>query len=300
MSTLLDTLRTGRVLLMDGAMATELWRSGLHLEDNSAAWNITHPDRVRAVHQAYLNAGARVLLSNTFMIYDGRTSAPVDAAWAAAFAVMPSGSQVIRVADVGPVAGPPTTREFNDLAALMPARAVFGEADALLLETCSSPRVRLAIRRLQAPPTCAILLSLTYLHDDTGNVVTFSGHSPEWFAERAEQYGVSALGVNCGRDLSISDCAAIVRRYRKVTDLPLFARPNAGTPKKVRGRWVYPLTSRKMAEALPELLDAGVSMVGGCCGTTPEHIAALKPIVDRWNARLRGSTGNPPLDPLQH
>ncbi len=139
-------------------------------------------------------------------------------------------------------------------------------------------------------------------------MVTFSGHTPEWFAGRAKKWGVAALGVNCGRDVSMSDCAEIVRRYRQVTDLPLFARPNAGTPKKVRGRWVYPLTPRGMADQLPELLEAGVSMVGGCCGTTPDHIAALKPIVDRWNGRRRGNgaaskrsrTGNPASDPLQH
>jgi methionine synthase I (cobalamin-dependent) len=135
-----------------------------------------------------------------------------------------------------------------------------------------------------------VLLSLTYRHEENGGgLLTFSGHSPEWFARRARDYGIAALGVNCGRDIGMGDIIAIVRRYRAVTDLPLFARPNAGTPTRDGNRWVYPLTPEAMAARLPELLEAGVSMVGGCCGTTPEHIAACKPIIDAWNARRAAS-----------
>src|SRR5262249_1344370 len=134
---------------------------------------------------------------------------------------------------------------------------------------------------------CPLLLSLTYFRNDAGKLTTYSGHAPEWFAERATSYGVSALGVNCGRDIDMDDIIEIIRRYRKVTDLPLFARPNAGTPQQVDGRWVYPHTPEKMAARLPELLEAGVCMVGGCCGTTPKHIAAFRPVVDAWN-RQRG------------
>ena len=66
--------------------------------------------------------------------------------------------------------------------------------------------------------------------------------------------------------------------------MPLFARPNAGTPRKVKNRWVYPLTPAALASKLPALLETGVAMVGGCCGTTPKHIAAMRPILDDWNA----------------
>jgi methionine synthase I (cobalamin-dependent) len=83
--------------------------------------------------------------------------------------------------------------------------------------------------------------------------------------------------------MGMTEIIEIIRRYRDYTDLPLFARPNAGTPKRVRNRWVYPHTPEAMAARLPELLKAGVSMVGGCCGTTPAHVAAFKPIVDAWN-----------------
>ena len=106
--------------------------------------------------------------------------------------------------------------------------------------------------------------------------MTLSSHKPEWFAQRAKKWGVAALGVNCGRDIDMSDIIEIIRRYRQETDLPLFARPNAGTPTKQDGRWVWPHSAESMAARLPELMEAGACMIGGCCGTTPEYIAAFR------------------------
>ena len=289
MPTFLATLHSGRVLLMDGAMGTELQRVGLKPAENAATWNVLHPESVRAVHRAYRAAGATVLLTNTFLINaDGFPAGDQLAAWRAACELI--GNGVYRIAAVGPAAGCLARGEFDDLRRFCVAGAC-DVADAVLLETCSSPRVRYAIGRVRrTSPKCPVLISLSFLRNEAGRLVTFSGHAPEWFAERAARWGVAALGVNCGRDIAVADCAAIIRRCRTVTDLPLFARPNAGTPKKLRGRWIYPLTPQAMAEQLPELLEAGVSMVGGCCGTTPEHIAALRPVVDRWNTG-RGLAG---------
>ncbi len=300
MSNFLSALRSGRVLLMDGAMGSELQRAGLQPHENAATWNILHPRRVRAVHRAYLAAGAEVHLTNTFMIQASSFGDALSAAGRAESSVwvpaleLPGRDAPYRLVSLGPLAGSNGSREFDTMEDFHFPGTGCGKTephdcwhmpDAFLLETCSSPRVRFPIRLLA--PHRPVLLSLSYLHNDAGKLVTLSGHSPEWFARRAQQYGIAALGVNCGRDITIADCAEIVRRYRQLTDVPLFARPNAGTPKQVRGRWVYPLTPRKMAEQLPELLEAGVSMVGGCCGTTPAHIAAMRPVVDRWNRRRR-------------
>src|SRR5262249_214196 len=99
------------------------------------------------------------------------------------------------------------------------------------------------------------------------------------FARRAEDYGIAALGVNCGRDIGMDETIEIVRRYRQETDVPLFARPNAGTPTRDGERWRYPHTPAMMAERLPELLAPRVRRVGGCCGTTPAHIAAFRGVI---------------------
>jgi 5-methyltetrahydrofolate--homocysteine methyltransferase len=288
---------------MDGAMGTELQRAGIREGECYELWNLTHPDRVRAIHQAYVDAGAEVLLTNTFQVV--RTSlgrhdptpwgpSPYDETrklialqWSAyALCRSACGPERFVLADIGSYLAGSRAGEFSDLSMLRRAVAWIGRTDALLLETCSTPRVRLAVRAAhKVYPGLPVLLSLTYLRDRSGRVQTISGHSPEWFAERAEQWGVAALGVNCGRDIGMDDIIEIVRRYRAVTALPLFARPNAGTPKRKGKDWVYPHTPATMAKRLPELLEAGVCMVGGCCGTTPEHIAAFRPIIDRWNAR---------------
>jgi methionine synthase I (cobalamin-dependent) len=295
MSKFLKALRSGRVLLMDGAMGTQLQRAGLKADENPAAWNMRYPQRVQKVHRAYRAAGAEVFLTNTFLGFATSLHETLQAAgrlggiytrgmWTRSTELIaPPEEELFRLISIGPVAGPLAAREFDQWGDFHTEWLTPVAADAILLETCSSPRVRYALRKLrehgcQQP----LLLSLTF-RQDTGTLETASGHSPEWFAQRAKDYGVAALGVNCGRDISMDDIIEIIGRYRQVTDLPLFARPNAGTPKRVRNRWVYPHTPQTMAAKLPELLEAGVSMVGGCCGTTPEHIAAFRPIVEAWN-----------------
>jgi 5-methyltetrahydrofolate--homocysteine methyltransferase len=304
MSRFLEALKSDRVLLMDGAMGTELQKRGLRDEENAATWNVLRPKPVEAVHRAYLGAGAKVLLTNSFMIHAVSYFEQLSCAghipgypgyWCEALARTGSGNH-FRLASMGPVcmgAG----REFDWVRGASPPwpvcprfhgdLPVHEDPDAILLETCSTPRVRYAIRYIRQECDWPVLLSLTFLHDKSGKLVTFSGHTPEWFARRAKGYGVAALGVNCGRDIDMDDIIEIVSRYHAVTDLPLFARPNAGTPTRKGKRWAYPHTPKKMAAKLHELLEAGVSMVGGCCGTTPSHIAAFRPIIDGWNARRR-------------
>jgi methionine synthase I (cobalamin-dependent) len=299
-----DALGSGRVLLMDGAMGTELQRVGLREGENAATWNVLHPDKVQAVHRAHLDARAEVHLTNTFVLNAAsyartlrrylspaaQAAANPESGWEAAFDRIPPAAPY-RLASVGPIVGSVAQPEFAYLEELAVVdRCPSGHEgcrhfpDAILLETCSSPRVRFALGRLRGM-RCPKLLSLAFTRDAAGKLVTFSGHTPEWFAARARGYGADALGVNCGRDIGMDEIIEIIRRYRKETDLPLFARPNAGTPVRKGKRWVYPLTPQAMAACLPELLAAGVCMVGGCCGTTPEHIAAFRKVVDRWNAR---------------
>jgi len=295
MTPLLDALHSGRVLLMDGAMGTALQRSGLKAGDNAAAWNRTHPERVEAVHRAYVAAGADVLLTNTFLI--NLLHEPAEIAWQTAFVRMRN-APVYCLAAVGPVAGEVTEREFGDWDRFfIPDRCLVDHTvcrhwpHGILLETCSSPRVRFAMHRLREGQV-PLLLSLSYRREAGGQIRTASGHSPEWFARRARAYGAQALGVNCGVNIGMGESIEILRRYREETDVPLFARPNAGTPVRRAGTWVYPQSPEGMAERLPELIEAGASMVGGCCGTSPEHVAAFRKVVDSWNSRLDESGRN--------
>jgi 5-methyltetrahydrofolate--homocysteine methyltransferase len=298
MSRFLEALHSGRVLLMDGAMGTELQRAGIRPGACYELWNLTESKRVRAVHQAYAAAGAECLVTNTFQAnpvalarheLQDRMEALHHAALSHARAVTPGDRFVL--ASIGPM----EESVLNDaLSQTVPSLCA---ADALLLETWSDPlalwaaqHTCRAARELAGVP---VLLSVTYrsVSQPSRTLTTQSGHPPEWFALQAEQNGIAALGVNCGRDIGMDEIIEIVRRYRQVTRLPLFARPNAGTPERDGTGWKYPWTATAMAERLPELLDAGVAMLGGCCGTTPEHIAAFRPIIDAWNARRLGERG---------
>ena len=112
--------------------------------------------------------------------------------------------------------------------------------------------------------------------------MTFTSARPEDCARAAQRYGAAAVGVNCGKEIGMTDMAEIVQRYRDVCDLPIFVRPNAGSPS--RNRLALSLHAPEtMAAGLLPLLEAGVAMVGGCCGTTPEHIRAFREVVDAWN-----------------
>ena len=254
-------------------------------------WNLTHPEKVRAIHQAYVEAGAEVLLTNTFQAnpatlarYGLDSQLVAIHCRAATLARTAAGQDRFVLADVGPIQRDTSGEEFTDRRFASPLdKAVWRETESCWkpaqLPACVGPS-RLSLRYENARP---VLLSLTYQRDPAGKLTTRSGHAPQWFARRAEGYGVAALGVNCGRDIDMDDIIEIIRRYRAVTDLPLFARPNAGTPTKQGDRWIYPHTPEMMAARLPELLEAGVSMVGGCCGTTPEHIAAFRTVIEAWN-----------------
>jgi 5-methyltetrahydrofolate--homocysteine methyltransferase len=305
-----EALRSGRVLLMDGATGTELQRAGIRTAECYELWNLTHPERVRAIHQAYADAGADVLLTNTFQANPGalrrhgleqRLEEISRAAVELARAVAGPRFVVVSVGPAGPASDPLAGWGSDDLRRFLPAVA---GADALVLETFSNRQAPALVRFVRdsglLPRDYPLLLSLTYERGATGLPRTHDGGSAEVLAAAAREAGVTALGVNCGRDMDPDGILEVIRGYRQATDLPLFARPNAGTPSSTKGRQagstedgqdgpdgehlVYPHTPARMAAGLPALLAAGVGMVGGCCGTTPEHIAAFRTVVAAWNA----------------
>ncbi|MFQ3651114.1 MAG: homocysteine S-methyltransferase family protein [Gemmataceae bacterium] len=215
----------------------------------------SHPQAVAALHRSHVEAGAEIVTTATFQVLE---EALCHRAVELARAAQPHAV----LGSIGPV-------NRVDLA---PMVAGLENSDGLLLETYSSPEaLRLTqyiFHRLLIDPDKPILLSLAY-HRVQGKLVSLSGHEPETFARYAEQHGVAALGVNCGRNLNLADITEILHRYRQACDLPLFARPNAGSPGREQ------LTPEQFAAA--DWADA--VMIGGCCGTTAEHIAALRA---RW------------------
>jgi methionine synthase I (cobalamin-dependent) len=271
MSRFLQALQSGRVLLMDGGMGSELRRAGLPDGEKCEAWNLSHPERVRAVHTAYVEAGAEVLLTNTFQAH--RFGCAVGQAILLARSA--AGDRAMTMLSIGP---PPQDGSMFDWPTLL---AGAGVPDGVVMETWSDPddardalKQLREVRELRGVP---FLISAWYRKASDGTFRSTGDHTPREWARRVSRWKqVVALGVNCGVEMTVKDCAEVVRQYRSATNLPLFARPNAGTPRKEGGQRVYPQTPQEMAAGLPELISAGVRMVGGCCGTTPEHIAAFR------------------------
>jgi 5-methyltetrahydrofolate--homocysteine methyltransferase len=289
MTRLLSSLRPGNVLLMDGAMGSELYQAGLEPDECGEEWNLSRPERVRAIHEAYVQAGARCLLTNTFQAnpcalvrhgLEEQLERIIRAGVRLARAAV--GREGFVLADIGPILISPADQDFSDWGDLARTVEAFlgTDIDGILLETCSSPRALTAVEvirhRILDHDDLPMLLSIAYRRHDDGRLLTHSGHSPETFARHAAHHGVSVLGVNCGRDLTLDHMADILRRYRRVSDMPLLARPNAGSPVGDRGQLAYPVSPESMAGKVSLLIDSGAAMLGGCCGTTPGHIAAIQ------------------------
>jgi 5-methyltetrahydrofolate--homocysteine methyltransferase len=284
MPPLFKALHSDRVLLMDGAMGTELQRAGIRQDECYEHWNLTHAEKVQAIHRAYVDAGATCLATNTFqanpkaLARHGLQDQLGSIAQAAVkLARAAAGLERFVLLDIGPFELPDLLESWEIIKDLR-------GADGLLLETWSDVEsvgkfLRVAGRELSAE--LPVLVSFTYWRPPPDHQLrTFTNCTPEACARMADQGGAAALGVNCGRDLAMDDILEVLRRYRALTDLPIFAGPNAGTPTQTGGRWIYPHTPAQMAARLPALLDAGAIMVGGCCGTTPETIAAFRRSID--------------------
>jgi len=292
MSRLLTALHSGRVLLMDGAMGTELHRAGAHLGECWELWNLTHPEKVQAIHRSYLDAGAECLLTHTFqanpvVLAKHHLESRLEAIHEAALQNARSAGKpdTLVLLDVGPVPDELRDDASQTRAWLQRVLASSSGADGLLLETYSGWMIPATVPFLKASCDMPILLSLTYKRARDGTLSTHDRCTPERLAEEAERSGLAALGVNCGLDIGMDEVSDIVRHYRGATNMPLFARPNAGSPTVAGEQWTFPRTPETMGYGLTRLLETGVAMVGGCCGTTPEHIAVFRALIGLFTSR---------------
>ena len=295
MSRLLAALR-GRVLLADGAMGTQLQRAGLESGGCGEAWNIDHPDRVEAIQRAYVDAGSDCLLTNTFGASRIMLARHGDAARAADINRAAVG--IARAAlgartgfvfgDLGPFGGlmepyGEIVRHDVEVAFREQARAlVEGGADAIIIETQTAlEELEVAIAAAREAGAPVVIGSMAFdrmLEEDDAR--TMMGVSPEAAAEFMASRGVDILALNCGTGVDVTMAAAIVGRYRAVSGLPVMAQPNAGQPVLDNYKVIYRETPEEMARGLPALLDAGVAIIGGCCGSTPAHIRRFREILD--------------------
>ena len=277
--------RLGReLLLMDGAMGTMLQSHGLKLGELPGNMNLRAPEVVRGIHAEYAAAGADVIQANTFGVSRlkfGDAAANVVRAGIriAREAVDASGCEAYVAADIGPLGRllkPVGDLEFEDAVALF--REVIEasrEADLLLFETFTD-LYELKAALLAAREVCALPIVAMTTFDESGRMLT--GADVLSAVTVAESLGAEAVGFNCG--LGPEQMLALLPELRAAAGVPLAFNPNAGLPVVVDGQTQFRVSPEDFATAARKLAAGGAALLGGCCGTTPAHIAALKKAVD--------------------
>lgn len=292
---LLEAIKT-RVLLSDGAMGTQLQRAGLEPGGCGEAWNLDHPERVLAIQRGYVNAGSDILLTNTFggcriMLNrheQGDRTAEINRA-AVAIARAALGGRGFVLGDIGPFGGlmePYGEISRTDVEAAFREQAkalVEGGADGIIIETQTAlEELEIGIAAAHEAGANVVIGSVAFDRMvDQDDVRTMMGVSPERAAEFMAEHGCHIAGLNCGTGVDMRFAADIVRRYIKTSGLPVMAQPNAGQPVLVNMQVQYNETPEEMSDGLPGLLAAGARIVGGCCGSTPDHIRMFRKILDR-------------------
>jgi len=296
MNPLLHELARERPLVCDGAMGTQLMLAGLEQGACGEAWNLAHPDRVLAIQRRYAAAGADCIITNTFggsRIMLRRHGHDTDLAEINRAAVAITrrafdGRPGFVLGDIGPLGA--LLEPYGDLSE-DEARAALEEqaralvdagADAIIIETQTSlEELGLAIDAAKVAGARSIIASLAYdLSTDKTFYKTMMGVSPEQAAELAEERGAHIIALNCGTGMDMPGAASVAAQYRAACSLPIMVQPNAGQPFLENMKVVYKQPAEEMGRAVPGALEAGAAIIGSCCGSTPEHTAAIRAAID--------------------
>ena len=293
--TLLETIRE-RVLLGDGAMGTQLQYAGLEPGGCGEAWNIDQPDRLLEIQKAYVNAGSDCLITNTFggcriMLerHDrGDEVRTINQAGVELARKAFGGRPGFVLGDIGPFGGLmepygdiPAQRVRDSLAEQAEALVEAG-VDAIIVETQTAfEELGIGIEEAKKAGAPCVIGSMAYdVTRDGTRLRTMMGIGPEQGAAFMRDAGADIAALNCGTGVDVGWAGRAVKLYQDVCDLPTMAQPNAGQPVLENMKVVYKQTAADMVAELPALLDSGVNIVGGCCGSTPDHIRAFRKIID--------------------
>ncbi|MGB3736197.1 MAG: betaine--homocysteine S-methyltransferase [Ilumatobacter sp.] len=292
MTVLHDLIDERGVLLIDGAMGTELFSRGLESGGAPELWNVDHPDRVTAVHTDYVNAGSDIILTNSFggtgfrlklHQADHRVIELNEAAANVARAATDASDRRVLVAGsmgpTGELLEPMGSMTMTTCAAAFAEQAKgldAGGADLLWLETMSHlDEVTAAVEGARSVSDLPICATLSY--DTAGR--TMMGVTGEEAVTRLAEIGVDAVGANCGNNLADTEAALIEMRATN-PDILLVSKANAGMPQWVGAELHYSGSPEVMAAHAVRQRDAGIQIIGACCGSAPRHLAMMRQVLD--------------------
>ena len=276
-------------LTCDGAMGTQLIARGMRMGECGMAWNADRPDDIIAVHRAYREAGCRLITSNSFggtrAMLARHGKAEMVAEWnrlAARLAAEAAGPDGWAIGDVGPFGdflepmGDTTVAELEDIFREQITALVEGGADAILVETMSDPgELAAGVRAAKAVTRLPVIATFTF-QKSAGGFRTMMGTLAADAIRAAYDAGADIAGTNCGTNLSLDDYFELGKEIvAAAAGRATILQPNAGAPKDIDGVIHYDATPADMAALARRLRDCGISIVGGCCGTTPAHLGAM-------------------------
>src|SRR5436190_3927192 len=285
--TLKDLIADGRVHVFDGAMGTMLYAKGFFLNVCYDELSVKQPRLVREVHEEYIRAGAEILETNTFGANPLKLGSfgladeteKINRA-AAELARGAAGTKASVVGAIGPLGiriepfGPTSGAEAEALFARQVQGLLSGGVDGFILETFSDlDEMHAALQAVRAASDLPVICQMTIGTDG----LTYYGTDPETFTKELTAWGADVIGVNCS--VGPAGVLEAVEKMVKVTDRPISAQPNAGLPRDVGDRKIYLASPEYMASYARRMIEAGARLVGGCCGTTPEHIKKIRDYV---------------------
>ncbi len=290
---ILDKIKQNKILLCDGAWGTFLQAKGMKPGECPELWNITHSAEVKDIAESYLLAGSDIIETNSFggsrfklSLYGledrvaelNRAAAEISREAAGrekhvAGSIGPTGKMLI----MGDVTEDELYVAFREQAVALEA----GGADIIIIETMSAiDEAALAVRAARENTKCTVIITMTFSKDPDGGYHTMMGVSPEEMVTSMKDAGAHIVGSNCGN--GIEDMISILKAIRATdSEIPVIIQANAGIPELIDGETLFRESPEMMASYVPELIKAGANIIGGCCGTTPEHIRAIKRVLGR-------------------
>jgi 5-methyltetrahydrofolate--homocysteine methyltransferase len=277
-------IKTGPVVT-DGSWGTQMHKRGLKRGQSPDSWNLSHPEQVEDVARQYVDAGSRIILTNTFGAsrlslsnYKLGDKVPDINSAGVRISKQAAGDRALVFASIGPtgrmlVTGETTKAELQNVFQEQADAQARAGADGIIIETMidiDEARIAaLAAKQTGLP----VIVSMVY---DSGEDKdrTMMGNSPEEVAAELGKIGIDGIGANCGQ--GIEAFLPICKRLRQVTDLPIWMKPNAGLPEVVDDSVVFRTTPAEFVQYVPDLIRAGANFIGGCCGTDQEFVKAIR------------------------
>jgi 5-methyltetrahydrofolate--homocysteine methyltransferase len=290
MKPFLEELLRDHPIITDGAWGTQIQNLGLQAGACPDAWNLENPEAIEKVARSYVEAGSRIILTNTF----GASRIMLDRHGLAekAAAINRAGAEISRKAasnnalvfgSIGPTGKLFFTGEIGetDLSEAFEEQALAlaeGGVHGIVIETMSElDEAKLALRAARKTGL-PVVVSLVY---DSGQEFdrTMMGTTPEEAAQQLKNEGADVIGANCG--MGIEFILTVCKRLRSATDLPVWIKPNAGLPEYLNGKIIYNITPAQFATYATNVVEAGANFIGGCCGTSPDFIRELKSTIGK-------------------